>query len=79
MKKIFSMMIVAAAVAMVSCGGAQKPAAEAEVEATPAATECCEKCDSAACEKCEAAPAEEAAAPAKEAATTEAAPAEEAK
>lgn len=71
MKKIFSMMIVAA-VAMVSCGGAQKPAAEAEVEATPAATECCEKCDSAACEKCEAAPAEEAAA-------TEAAPAEEAK
>ncbi|MEG1700410.1 MAG: hypothetical protein RRY33_03930 [Alistipes sp.] len=57
MKKIFSVVIVLAAVAMVSCGGnATKPADAVEVEATevvetvvPDSTACC--ADSTACEK----------------------------
>lgn len=65
MKKIFSFVVVLAAVAMVGCAGnANKKAAEAAAEETTvveaaaegeAACEGCEKCDSAACEKCEAA------------------------
>lgn len=52
MKKIFSFVIVLAAVAMVSCGGnATKPAEAAEVEtvATEVVEEVVEACDSTAC------------------------------
>ena len=56
MKKIFSFVIVLAAVAMVSCGGnTTKKAAETEAAATEAvaapageAAACAEKCDSTA-------------------------------
>ena len=64
MKKIFSLIVIVAAVAMVSCCGNKKAATEveaAEVEATEVVEEaaaCCEKCDSC-CEKCEAAEATE--------------------
>lgn len=59
MKKIFSCVIVLAAVAMVSCcGNSNKKAAEGAaveataVEATDACAGCAEKCDStAACDK----------------------------
>ncbi len=56
MKKIFSLVIVLAAVAMVSCGGNANKKAAAEAAATEAAaTEasvCTEECDStAACEQ----------------------------
>ena len=63
MKKIFSFVVVMAAVAMVSCcGNSNKKAAEGEAPAAPATTEaaacteCTEKCDSteACCaEKCD--------------------------
>ena len=60
MKKIFSLVIVLAAVAMVSCGGNANKKAAAEAAATEAAATveaaACEKCDStAACcaEKCD--------------------------
>lgn len=61
MKKIFSFVIVLAAVAMVSCGGnTTKKAAETEAAATEAvaapaseAAACAEKCDSTACANCE--------------------------
>lgn len=63
MKKIFSLIVIVAAVAMVSCCGNKKAATEVEateVEATEVVEEaaCCEKCDSC-CEKCEAAEATE--------------------
>lgn len=49
MKKIFSFVIVLAAVAMVSCGGnATKPAEAVEVEATEV-VEAVAACDSTAC------------------------------
>ena len=57
MKKIFSLVIVLAAVAMVSCGGnANKKAAATDAAATEAAateaSACTEECDStAACEQ----------------------------
>lgn len=59
MKKIFSFVIVLAAVAMVSCGGNANKKAAADAAATEAAAteasacdECTEKCDStAACEQ----------------------------
>lgn len=60
MKKIFSLIVIAAAVAMVSCCGNKKAATEVEATEVEATTEvveeaaCCEKCDSC-CEKCEAA------------------------
>lgn len=57
MKKIFSLMIVLAAVAMVSCCGNKKTNAEAETVATEvvdeAAASCCEKKDSCCGEKCD--------------------------
>ena len=47
MKKIFSFVVVLAAVAMVGCAGnSNKKAAEVEAEATEAAVECTEECDS---------------------------------
>ena len=53
MKKIFSFVIVLAAVAMVSCGGnTTKKAAETEAAATEAVA-APEKCDSTACANCE--------------------------
>ena len=53
MKKVFSFVIVLAAVAMVSCGGnAQSAPAEAEV-ATEVVTETVEQCDSTCAEKCD--------------------------
>lgn len=59
MKKILSFVMVAAAVAMVSCGGnATKKAAEAEATTTEAAVECAAQCDScttecaAQCDSC---------------------------
>lgn len=56
MKKIFSSVIVLAAVAMVGCAGnPNKKAAEVEVEATEvvsAEAQCCEKCDSTECADC---------------------------
>lgn len=54
MKKIFSFVIVLAAVAMVSCGGNANKNAAAEEAATEASAceACTEKCDStAACEQ----------------------------
>ncbi len=63
MKKIFSFVVVLAAVAMVGCAGnSNKKAAEAE--ATEAAVECTEECDSTkvcaeACDSTKAAAAEE--------------------
>lgn len=67
MKKIFSFVVVLAAVAMVGCAGnSNKKAAEAEAEAqaTEAAVECTEECDSTkvcaeACDSTKAAAAEE--------------------
>lgn len=60
MKKIFSFVIVLAAVAMVGCcGNTTKKAAEVEAAATEAVAApacegaCAEKCDSAACAACE--------------------------
>ena len=57
MKKIFSFVVVMAAVAMVSCcGNSNKKAAEGEATEAAACTECTEKCDSteACCaEKCD--------------------------
>ena len=60
MKKIFSFVIVLAAVAMVSCGGnATKPAEAAEVETTVVetavvdTTACVAAADSTACQKAE--------------------------
>ena len=70
MKKIFSLVIVLAAVAMVSCGGNANKKAAAEAAATEAAaTEasacegCAEKCDSTAacCEQADSTAAEAAA------------------
>lgn len=63
MKKIFSFVVVLAAVAMVGCAGnSNKKAVEAE--ATEAAVECTEECDSTkvcaeACDSTKAAAAEE--------------------
>ena len=73
MKKIFSFVMVAAAVAMVSCGNlCQKKAECPENAAECVKTECCEKCDKAEeCPKAAEAPAE--AAPAAEVAPAEAA------
>lgn len=54
MKKFYSFLIVAAAVAMVSCAGNANKSADAEaVEevAVEACEACCEKADSACCEK----------------------------
>lgn len=70
MKKIFSFVVVLAAVAMVGCAGnSNKKAAEVEAEATEAAVECTavectEECDSTkvcaeACDSTKAAAAEE--------------------
>jgi hypothetical protein len=58
MKKIFSFVVVLAAVAMVGCAGnsGKKAAAEVEAQATEAAAcaECTEKCDSTVCaEECD--------------------------
>jgi len=56
MKKFFSLMIVLAAVAMVSCGGNKKANAEAEATATEVVAEettCCEKSDSCTCDECD--------------------------
>lgn len=65
MKKIFSFVVVLAAVAMVGCAGnSNKKAAEVEAEATEAAVECTAECDSTkvcaeACDSTKAAAAEE--------------------
>ena len=71
MKKIFSFVMLVAAVAMVSCGNANQKKAECPENAAECVQpECCAECEKAAeCPKAEA-PAAEAAAPA------EAAPAE---
>lgn len=50
MKKIFTLAVLFAAVAMVACGGQTKKANNAEAEA---AVECCEECaEKACCEEC---------------------------
>ena len=77
MKKIFSFVMLVAAVAMVSCGNCNQKKAECcgDCQKEAPKTECCAECEKAAeCPKAEA-PAAEAAAPA-EAAPAEAAPAE---
>lgn len=51
MKKIFSSVIVLAAVAMVGCAGNPNKKA-AEVEVVAAEAQCCEKCDSTECADC---------------------------
>ena len=68
MKKILSLVVLAAAVAMVSCAGnPQKPAEAAEAPA-------CEQCCPEACATCDKAATCEQAAPAAEAAPAEVAP-----
>ena len=50
MKKIFTLAVLFAAVAMVSCGGQNKKANNAEEQV---ATECCAECaEKEACEEC---------------------------
>lgn len=53
MKKIFSFVIVLAAVAMVSCGGNAQPAATETEVATEVVTETVAQCDSTCAEKCD--------------------------
>ena len=77
MKKIFSFVMLVAAVAMVSCGNCNQKKAECcgDCQAEAPKTECCAECEKAAECPNAAAPAE--AAPA-EAAPAEVAPAEDA-
>lgn len=67
MKKVYSLIVVLAAAAMVSCAGNANKNAAVETEATETVTEvvaepaaacdstkcCCEECDSTKCEKAE--------------------------
>ena len=54
MKKIFTLAVLFAAVAMVACGGQNKKANNAEEQvAVECAAECCEECaEKACCEEC---------------------------
>ena len=53
MKKIFTLAVLFAAVAMVACGGQNKKANNAEEQvAVECTAECCEECAEKNCEEC---------------------------